>query len=212
MGRRIRGLDAEQRREQRREQLLDAALELFARQGYAGTSIEQICQAGFVGTKAFYEVFTGREDCYLALLRRITESLMARMVSALEQAPDDEAAATRLLVAEFAHGLVDDPRLAKVTFGESGAMSRAVEQQRRARRSCAAAFLEQVWLRYGVRPRGVDAHRMAVGAIGGMFDLVADWVLDADPADPAQVEALIGDLGDFYRVIVAGLRGGAGPV
>ena len=42
--RRIRGLDAEQRRDQRRRQLLESALELFAGQGYQNTSIEQICQ------------------------------------------------------------------------------------------------------------------------------------------------------------------------
>lgn len=39
-GRRIRGLDAEQRRAQRRAQLLTAAFDLFARDGYVNTSIE----------------------------------------------------------------------------------------------------------------------------------------------------------------------------
>ena len=60
MARTIRGLDAEERRAQRRAQLLDAALELFAANGYLNTSIEQLCQAAYVGTKAFYEVFDSR--------------------------------------------------------------------------------------------------------------------------------------------------------
>jgi AcrR family transcriptional regulator len=209
VARRIKGLDADERRAQRRGQLLDAALELFAADGYLNTSIEQLCQSAFVGTKAFYEVFDSREACYIALLQQITEQLSTRMVEVLETAPDDEETATPQLIAAFAHGLVDDPRVAKVTFGRGSAVTPNVEQQRRLNRRWAASFIESVWRRYkiiGSEPPA-DPHRMAIGAIGGMFDLIADWLLDADPNDPANVESLITDLTGFYRLIQAGLRG-----
>jgi DNA-binding transcriptional regulator YbjK len=45
----IRGPDTDQRR----EQLLAAAFELFARDGYANASIEEICQTAYVGNKVF---------------------------------------------------------------------------------------------------------------------------------------------------------------
>lgn len=209
MARRIKGLDADERRAQRRGQLLDAALDLFAANGYLNTSIEQLCQSAYVGTKAFYEVFASREDCYVALLRQVTEQLTGRMVDALDKAPDDERAATPQLVAAFAHGLVDDPRVARVTFGRGSAVTPDVERQRRLNRRWAASFIESIWRRYGIidgRELGVDPHRMAIGAIGGMFDLIADWLLDADPGDPAHVESLITDLTDFYRLVQAGLK------
>jgi AcrR family transcriptional regulator len=208
VARRIKGLDADERRAQRRDQLLDAALDLFAANGYLNTSIEQLCQSAYVGTKAFYEVFASREDCYIALLQNITERLTATMVEVLRTAPDDERRATPILVSAFAHSLVDDPRLARVTFGRGSAISPAVERQRRLNRRWAASFIESIWRRYGIlngHALRVDAHRMAVGCIGGMFDLIADWLLDADPGDPAAVEALITDLTDFYQVIQAGL-------
>ncbi|HEV2784334.1 MAG TPA: TetR/AcrR family transcriptional regulator [Actinophytocola sp.] len=214
MGRRIRGLDAEERRAQRRGQLLDAALELFAANGYQNTSIEQLCQAAFVGTKAFYEVFDSREDCYIALLREVTARLSARMVDALTEAPDDEQRATRMLVSTFAHALVDDPRIARVTFGRGIAVTPEVERQRRANRRWAAGFIETIWRRYGVLGddrSDIDAHRMAIGVIGGMFDLIADWLLDADPGAGAGVDALITDLINFYDVIQTGLRRWRGP-
>jgi AcrR family transcriptional regulator len=209
VGRRIRGLDAEQRRAQRREQLLDAALELFARDGYLNTSIEQICQAAYVGTKAFYELFDGREACYIALLQRISEQIEADMEETFRQVPADETAATKMLVATLVHAVVDDPRRARVTFGESGAISPAVERQRRTNRRWAAGFIESIWHRYGVTagrrvPRAY-LHRMAIGTIGGMFDLIADWLLDADPGNPQDVEALIKDLTAFYQLIRTGL-------
>lgn len=206
VGRRIRGLDATERRAQRREQLLDAALELFARDGYQNVSIEQLCQAAYVGTKAFYELFDSREDCYIALLQRISEQIEAEMTAALREAPADADKASELLVTALVHALVDDPRRAKVTFGEAAAVSRDVERQRRLNRRWAATFVESVWKQYGAIParrrRGApDPHRMAIGTIGGMFDLVADWLLDADPSDPAAVKTLTADLLAFYTLL-----------
>lgn len=209
-GRRIRGLDAEQRKQQRRDDLLDAALELFSANGYQSTSVEQICQLAYVGTKSFYELFESREDCYVALLRRLTERIMGTMVERFEELPaDDEATATRTLIARFADALVDDPRVAKVTFGEGSAVSPAVERQRRANRRRAAEFIEAIWTRYGVaKPRGGKRrwlHHVAMGTIGGMFELVADWLLDADPTRESDRDELVAALTGFYDTVRAGL-------
>ncbi|HYS41691.1 MAG TPA: TetR/AcrR family transcriptional regulator, partial [Pseudonocardiaceae bacterium] len=175
-GRRIRGLDADQRRAQRQDDLLAAALDLFAAAGYPNTSIEQICQAAFVGTKGFYEIFDSKEACYIALLRQVSATIEARMVEALRTLPDDEPAATEVLLSSFAHALVDDPRFAKVTFGQAGGISPAVERQRRENRRWAADFLTSVWQRNGA-PADPSLYRVAIGVIGGLFDLVADWML-----------------------------------
>lgn len=206
-GRRIRGLDAEQRRQARRDQLLDAALELFAADGYHNTSIEQICQAAYVGTKSFYEVFDSREDCYIALLRRITERATTAMVEALRNAPEEEDRAMEQLVSTFVHAFLDDPRIAKASFGEAAGLSPAVERERRSNRRWAAAYIESVWQKYGVPTGqlGVDTHRMAIGMIGGMFDMLGDWMLDSDVTKASDVDALIGDLVDFTRVVRFGL-------
>src|ERR1700676_4009686 len=85
---RTRGLDAEQRREQRREKLLVGAFELFARDGYANTSIEEICQTAYVGNKAFYDLFESKEDCYIALLRQVSEQIEAQVAQAMRESID----------------------------------------------------------------------------------------------------------------------------
>jgi len=209
-GRRVRGLDADQRREQRRDQLLATAMELFATRGYQSVSIEQICQTAYVSTKSFYELFDSKEACYLALLQQVSEQIEARMQDVLQAEPagmDD-------LVAAFAHTLVDDPRIAHVTFGEASGISRAVERQRRVNRRWAASFLETAWKQYGVAPsrrsRRLDVHRIAVGTIGGLFDLIADRLHDSDPAEAADVATLIADLTAFHRIVCAGLAASRG--
>ena len=143
----IRGLDAEQRRTHRREQLLASAFELIARDGYANTSIEQICQNAFVGNKAFYETFESKEDCYIELLRQIAERIERRVVEILEDTTADNDEMVERLLSAFAHSLVDDPRIAVVAFGECAGISPRVERQRRENRRWTATFVEELWRR-----------------------------------------------------------------
>ena len=208
MSRTIRGLDAEQRRAERREQLLDAALKLFAAEGYLGTSIEQICSTAFIGTKSFYELFASREECYLALLQRTSERLEERMAGAAAQATGNERQEAPRLLATFVHALVDDPRITKVTFGMASGISAAVERQRRTNRRWAAGFLVQLWDRYdGPQPeeQRTVRHSVAIGLVGGMFDLISDWLLEANLSDQSQIEALVDDLTTFYITVRRGL-------
>jgi AcrR family transcriptional regulator len=208
MSRTIRGLDAEQRRAERREQLLDAALKLFAAEGYLGTSIEQICSTAFIGTKSFYELFASREECYLALLQRTSERLEERMAGAAALATGNERQEAPRLLATFVHALVDDPRITKVTFGMASGISAAVERQRRTNRRWAAGFLVQLWDRYdGQQPEEQRAvrHSVAIGLVGGMFDLISDWLLEANLSDQGQIEALVDDLTTFYITVRRGL-------
>ncbi|MGW5311208.1 TetR/AcrR family transcriptional regulator [Nocardia thailandica] len=204
-GRRIQGLDAEERRARRRAQLLDAAFELIARDGYSGTSIEQIAQTAFVGNKAFYEQFAGKEDCYLALLQVISGRIQEQVAAALTEAGlgDDAPAA---VIAAFAHALVDDPRVAAVTFGEASGISPRVEAHRRANRRWAAEFLENLWRREGIvtGDPGIDTRALAVSTIGGLFDTVADWLHHTE-AREEDIDTLITDLTTFARVVHAGI-------
>lgn len=209
MGRTIRGLDAGQRRAERREHLLDAALKLFADNGYLGTSIEQICSTAYIGTKSFYELFSSREECYLALLKRTSERLEEKVAGAASQAAGtNERQEAPMLLSVFVHSLLDDPRITKVTFGMASGISEAVERQRRTNRRWAAGFLVQIWDRYDGPPpqeQRVVRHSVAIGLVGGMFDLISDWLLDADLDDHNQVETLLDDITTFYITVRRGL-------
>ncbi|WP_433592051.1 TetR/AcrR family transcriptional regulator [Nocardia sp. CA-145437] len=203
--RRIRGLDAGERSAQRRRQLLTAATELFARQSYSGTSIEQICQHAFVGTKGFYDHFDSKEACYTALLEQITTGIQQRVAEvAVETADADWPTRRATVLAAFVHAIADDPRLAKVTFGEAGGISPAVEGMRRTNRRWSAEFLKHQWLQADPH----EEHRLpalALATIGGMFELVADWLHHHDDGGaPESVDTLISDLENFVAVVDAG--------
>jgi AcrR family transcriptional regulator len=210
--RRIRGLDAEQRRAQRREQLLAAAFELFARDGYANAAIELICQTASVGYKGFYELFDSKEDCYLALLRQTSEQIEQQVAQAMQQMAGDEGEeeTVRRLLSAFAHTLIDDPRVAAVTFGMAAGISPRIEAQRRDNRRWAASFIEAFWRRNqmardGTRGDDIDYHALAVATVGGLFEAVSDWLHEADPPRPRTTDSLICDLTTFMTVVEAGI-------
>jgi AcrR family transcriptional regulator len=67
------GLPADIVAAHQRERLLAATIELVAKRGYRGTSIDHIVKGARVGYVAFYELFEGKEDCFLAAFERIVE-------------------------------------------------------------------------------------------------------------------------------------------
>ena len=49
-----------------RTRLLDAAFRVVAEQGYHGMTVRRVCDRAGVSNKTFYDLFSDREDCFLA--------------------------------------------------------------------------------------------------------------------------------------------------
>jgi AcrR family transcriptional regulator len=64
----------------RREQLLDVALEVFARSGYHDTSMNDVAEAAGVTKPVLYQHFESKRDLYQALL----DAVGARMLKAIQ--------------------------------------------------------------------------------------------------------------------------------
>lgn len=56
-----------------RERILDAAERLIAAHGVAGTSIEALVKEAGVSSVTFYELFEGKEECFVAAFDRAVE-------------------------------------------------------------------------------------------------------------------------------------------
>jgi hypothetical protein len=84
--------------------------------------------------------------CYLALLRQVSERIEDHVAQVMQESTDaDEEELVRRLLSAFTHTLVDDPRVAMVTFGAAAGISPRVEAQRRENRRWAAPFIESLW-------------------------------------------------------------------
>ena len=65
--------------EQRRDSILDAALEVFAGRGFHGSSIDEIAQAAGVSKALIYEHFPSKRDLHVSLLERHTQEIFERL-------------------------------------------------------------------------------------------------------------------------------------
>ena len=74
----------------RRRQLLDAALRIIIRDGYGAISIETIAREVGVSRPVIYGVFEGLGDLLGALLDRQERRALAQLASALPEAPGDQ--------------------------------------------------------------------------------------------------------------------------
>jgi AcrR family transcriptional regulator len=199
--RRILGLDDEQRQAQRRNLVLDAALELFGTRGYAKTSIELLCQTAGVGTNSFYDLFANKEAVLIGLYDQLSVRLHRSVTEAFLTHHDDPDL-IRAMISRFVHESVDDPRVARVAFIESAGVSDQVEEHRRHTRNDFVEGLQAVGrdirttkgiaadLDETQRP-GPSARRNAVAVVGAIIETTVDWLLDPDP-DP--LDRLIDDI------------------
>jgi AcrR family transcriptional regulator len=121
------GLPANVVAEHQRERLLAATIALVAKRGYRGTSIDHIVKAAKVGYVAFYDIFDGKEACFLAAYERIVDETQTELRAAVSpQAPwPDQICAglgrlVELIAAEPARarvGLVDVQAAGRKAYG-----------------------------------------------------------------------------------------------
>lgn len=76
--------------EERRDDLMNAAQELFLRRGVDPTTIGQITSAAEVAKGTFYLYFESKEDVLLALRERFRTNFLIDVGHAVSQQPDDD--------------------------------------------------------------------------------------------------------------------------
>jgi AcrR family transcriptional regulator len=177
-GRRYRGRTGEERRAERRERLLDAALELFGTRGYADTTIEALCAASQLNPRYFYEQFDSREDLLLTSYERHMEGVTAAVGAAVGAAPLDPVARLEAGLRAFVDAQLEDERGAQINYFEIVGVSPRLEQRRREMLRFYAALVE------GQINALVDAGRLpqrdyrltAVALVGATDGLLIDWL------------------------------------
>ena len=87
------------RRQERRDAILDAALSVLAENGYAGTSMAAIARAAGASKETLYSWFTNKQGLFEALVARQAAALNADLAVVLEQPPDTERDAAEVLTA-----------------------------------------------------------------------------------------------------------------
>ena len=194
---------ARAQRREARDELLTAALQVFARRGYREAGVDEIAAEAGYSKGALYWHFSGKEELLMALLEERIDAPMRDRVALLASAPperDMSVEATREFarqLREAREGLLLEREYWSLAIRDPHLRARYVERQTELRSALAAAM--EARARHLGTPDltmpGEDVARMVMSIIGGLaFD---------ELIEPGSVRPEL--LGEALAVVYAGL-------
>lgn len=186
-GRTYRGAGPRQRRDDRRERLVEAAVEIFGTTGYRGATVDRLCAAAGLTKRYFYESFDGSEDLLLAAYTWVTGELRARVVAGASGSGPDLDSQARSALGAFFRAIDEDPRLARIAFVEVLGVSPAVDEAYRSvTEGFAGTLLELAGQALPDRAAAKhDSTVLATGLVGAVVFIAQQWIL-TDRSRPSE--------------------------
>lgn len=173
------GVSAEARREERRERLIEAGVELFGRDGYRSSTIEAVCRESGLAKRYFYESFGTKEDLLSAVYDHLRVDLRGRVAEGALSGSGLDA-----VLGAF-DGLLswveDNPRGARVHLFEVLGVSPRIDAEYRGATQEFAELLVDALIGSDVLSPG-QAKVLGLTVVGAGLQLAQNWVLnDLEP-------------------------------
>lgn len=170
----------------RRAQLLAAAQQVFVRQGYHGTGMDEIADRAGVSKPVLYQHFPGKLDLYLAVIDEQVQVLTGALGAALAATDDNRERIHRVLSAyfDFVDGAASggDAGAHRLLFESDLAADPGVRDRVAASTEATVAAVAQIVRADTGLPAG-QAKLLAV-ALTGAAQVAARWWLDEGRAVP----------------------------
>jgi AcrR family transcriptional regulator len=124
------GLAAQEVASHQLARIRKATIEIVAEHGYQALKVRDIARSAEVSTRAFYEHFSSKEDCFLQTHEFISRRANRRIIAA-QAGERDWRKRPRLIFEEFVQGLKNEPAGARVALVEAYAASEDLQAQAR---------------------------------------------------------------------------------
>lgn len=178
--RRYRGVNAQERVAERRQQFIDAGLECFGTRGYHAVTVRELCAQAQLTERYFYESFKDREALFAAVYEDLVERLRKDFVAAATPKAPGLAEMARAGLAVFFRRLHKDPRIARMLLVEVLTVSHAMENRAMKATFGFGDLLKQMTvaaLPRGTRP-GPSMDLIATGLIGATVHIAMRWTAE----------------------------------
>ncbi len=172
------GISGAQRRQQRRSRLLEAALEVMARDEWRDVTVERLCADAGLNKRYFYESFSEVYAVAGAVIDDIATAvrdatLLAVFDARMKPLEQQAFAAVKAVV----HSLVDDPRRARVLLGGVAATPALREHRVAVMRSLTAVLIGHARTVHGVELEHDPLALIAPAyVVGGTADAILAFV------------------------------------
>lgn len=115
-----RGVSADERRTQRRERLIDAALDLIGSSGIAEITMKRVCSQAGLTERYFYESFHNVEELLIAVVDHVLVAVDVAITGAVDDAPRDLRERARAAAGALLAVLTNDPRCGRTYIEAAG--------------------------------------------------------------------------------------------
>ncbi len=161
------------RADERPDEVLDAALKMFARKGFASTKVEDIAREAGLSKGAIYRYFSSKEDIFESLVNRAIAPIADRTLELAVSSHEDPEKLLRAVFSVAAARLSDPETLAlpRIVLQEAGRFPELAELYRRQVIDKGIAALEMIVQR-GVESghfRAVNPHLAIRNVMGPML-------------------------------------------
>jgi AcrR family transcriptional regulator len=189
-------LTRDQQRQQTRERLLSAALEVFEERGYAESSLEEISERAGYTRKAVYSNFSGKSELLLEIVEQRFQSHIERIEAVLDEETSTEHK-TIDVGSMFADYLSQERAWGKL-FHEFCSVASRDENIGSRFRACFRAR-KQIIVRLvesEVRRRGIElttpVERLVMGVFALFTGLSVEKMIDPEEVDQALFGEMLG--------------------
>jgi AcrR family transcriptional regulator len=160
-----------------RDRLFDALAQTVARKGYTAARVSDICDAAGVTRPAFYALFEGKEDAFLATYRHGIDVVLHAMDSAYRET-DDWRAGARAALGTLLNILASVPAFAVMAIVEIDAVGPAARLERDRMLRCFAPFFADA-----PRPALPGPDELADSIVGGIHSTIYRYVAQGRAAE-----------------------------
>ncbi len=173
--RRYRGSSAEERRAQRREQFLAAAIQVYGEQGYRNATVKAVCEAAGLTERYFYESFSNSEELLVASFQAVTRFLLEELEKAGAGARGGCVERARAVLHAYYEALQHNPQAARVFLVEISGVSPAVDRALEAFLGDYGELLARTLDPHG-RHGAADEPLLRAGVVGGVIHIASSWI------------------------------------
>ncbi len=194
--RRYKGLSLDERKAQRRQQLIEAAVQVYGEHGYRQATVKAVCEAAGLTERYFYESFSNSEQLLLASFHAVTFRVFDLMRKAGHAAPPTRLDRGRAMLHTYFHALRQRPLSARLFLVETRGVSQTVEDTTQA---LWQTMVEGVFELSAPGTRPEDPLLLA-GALGAVLHISLRWIAQAyTPPIEEVVEAALQMMATLWR-------------
>ncbi|WP_394244352.1 TetR/AcrR family transcriptional regulator [Halopseudomonas laoshanensis] len=186
--RRYRGSAVEERRAQRRQQLIDAAIQVYGENGYRHSGVKQVCDAAGLTQRYFYESFGHSDELLIACYEQAARWMRDDNMAAAQAAGKDPVLRSRAMLQSYFQRLKENPTIGRLLLieirGISPAVDQAIEKALKATSDDIARVL--------ARPGKHFDELLQAGILGGVIHIALHWMANgySTPVDVVTDTAL----------------------